>query len=352
MLTGGLFGYPADYLLWCLLYASLVVHTWCFFRFFPRKKLRKVGLVLGNVFVFGCLLGFVSLVAETHLRFVSIETDAFGMSLPARRWFALNTRLNSLGCRDKEWTVEKPPGVWRIAFVGDSFTYGWGIEHVEDRFPDRVQARFDRQSTRSVEVMNVAKPGWDTGAQIEPIQDMIDVYGVDEVVLGYVPNDIEKLLTRSPEFDPIRPPEPVWFNMQSSCLLDHLYRRVVLPRVATVAGYHDWLADGFADPEVWQQHQQQLGAIIRSCRERGVTLRIALLPFIRTSGEKFQPEKLHGTLRAFFETNGLSVVDLLGTLTGEDPSALVVNPQDAHPNERAHERYAAAIWKAFYAPSP
>lgn len=350
MLTGNAFGYLADYLVWWLAYLSILVHTWCFFRFFPRRQYRKAGLALGNLLVFVCLLGAVSLVAESYLRFISVETDAFGMSLPARRWFAIHTRLNSLGCRDGEWVSEKPAGVKRIAFVGDSFTYGWGIERVEDRFPDRIQTWLEQRSPGSVEVMNVAKSGWDTGAQLRPIQDMIRLYGVDEVVLCYVPNDIEKLLPRTPAFDPIRPPEPVLVNLSSSCLVDHLYRRIWLPRVPTVRRYHDWLAEGFADTDLWRRHQEQLGAIIHHCREMSVTLRAVLLPYIRTSGSRFQPKQIHDTLRGFFEQNDVEVVDLLSVILNEEAADLVVNRQDTHPNERANELFAETIWQKFYEP--
>lgn len=349
MAAGGVFGYLTDYLLWWVLYLSLLVHTWCFFRFFPRKRLVKSGLIVGNGLVFACLLGFVALAAESYFRFVCVETDAFGMSLPARRWFVLNTRLNSLGCRDKEWTMEKPPGVRRIAFVGDSFTYGWGIEHVQDRFPDRIQVMFDGRSPRSVEVMNVAKPGWDTGAQIQPIKDMIDVYGVDEIVLCYVPNDIEKLLPRSADFDPIRPPEPRLFNPSASCLVDYLFHRIAVRRAPTVRGYHDWLADGFADPDILQRHLRQIREIILSCRSRGVILRAVLLPYIRIGGDRFQPASVHAELRRYLEANGVDVVDLLPVIADHDPKELVVSGHDTHPNEKAHALFANAIWRDFYA---
>jgi lysophospholipase L1-like esterase len=350
MLTSGAYGYIADYVLWCVIYVSFVIHAWCFFRFLPREKHRKFALVTGNALVFVCMVGTAALVGESYFRFVSVETDAFGMSLPARRWFAIYAPLNSLGCRDVEWTVEKPPGVRRIAFVGDSFTYGWGIERVEDTFPGRIQGMFSRQSPGAVQVMNVAKPGWDSGAQIQPVKDMIDVYGVDEIVLCYVLNDIEKLLPRTADFDPIRPPEPTLFNPYSSCLLEHLYYRVWVPRVGTVSGYHDWLAEGFADEEMWRRHQQQLYAMIRHCQERNVTFRAVLLPFIHTGGGKYQADALHAMLRHFFETNQVDVVDLLPVVVARDPAELVVNNYDAHPNELAHQLFAEAIRQGFYSP--
>lgn len=352
MFTSGAFGYLTDYALWWLLFTSLVVHIWCFFRFFPRERYRKTGLILGNMLVFLGLLGLLALGGETYFRFVAVETDSFGMSLPARRWFALYGRQNSLGCRDKEWAVEKPPEVRRIAFVGDSFTYGWGIERLEDRFSDRIHTMFDRREPGRVEVMNVAKPGWDTGAEIQPVSDMIDVYGADEIVLCYVPNDIEKLLPRGPEFDPIRPPEPTIVNLSSSCLFDYLYRRVILPRVPTVKGYHDWLAEGFADRGIWQRHQEQLFSIVRTCRAKNVPLHVVLLPFLQTGGDKFQPAALHATLRSFFESNGVPVFDLLPTIEGRDRRPLMVNACDAHPNEPANALFAEAIWKMFYERPP
>lgn len=352
MLTSGVFGYLADYCLWWVLFASLVVHTWCFFKFFPRKRWTKLGLLLGNALVLLCMLGVVAIGAESYLRFLSVETDSFGMSLPARRWFALHTSLNSLGCRDVEWTSEPRTsdraGFARIAFVGDSFVYGWGIESVHDRLTERLAAKFDRQAPNQIEIMNVAKPGWDTGDQIAPVRDMIHTYGVDEIVLGYVPNDIEKLLPRTAEFDPIRPPEPGFFNIYSSCLIDYLYRRYGLPLVPTVYGYHDWLADGYADPAIWKQQQQQLGTIMGMCKDAGVKLRVVLLPFLRTSGTKYHPEGIHSLLREFFETNGVEVVDLLPIVAGQDVRELVVNALDAHPNAHAHKLFADAIWEAFY----
>ncbi len=348
MLTSGVFGYLADYFVWCLLLLSLLIHTWCFFQYFPKKRWRKSGLALGNSLIFLSLLGIVSLAAESYIRFTVVETDAFGMSLPARRWFALHTRLNEMGCRDKEWSVDKSDGIPRIAFVGDSFAYGWGIKDVANRFTDIIQARFDKKQPHHTEVMNVAKPGWGTEKQINPIEDMIDRYHVDEIVLCYVPNDIERLLPTSQEFNPTKPPNSGFFNLDSSCLVDYLYRRVWLPRIPTVRVYHDWLANGYSDPEIWNLQQQQLESIAHYCRQHDVTLRVVLLPFIKTGGQKYDAPSLHSALTNFFNDINVDVLDLLPEISNVDSQSLVVNKLDAHPNEKAHAIFAEAIWNAFY----
>ncbi len=349
MWDSGAYGYLSDYVLfWCLL-ISLLVHTWCFFKLFPREKYKKTGLVIGNLLVMLSMLGGVAMAMETHIRFTLVETDSFGVSLPARRWFTLNTSLNSLGCRDKEWTEEKPPGVRRIAFVGDSFTYGWGIVHPQDRFADILQARFDNRRPGAVEILNVAKPGWNTGDEIPPVHDITTWYHVDEVVLCYVPNDIEGLAKKSEDFDPTKPPVSTFFNLDSSCLIDYLYQRIYLPRLPTVRGFHDWLADAYADGPTLRRHLQQLSDIKRECDETGATLRVVLLPFIKTSGKKLDMAKLYANLGAFLDSLHVEHANLLPSIQGVPPAELVVNTADAHPNEEAHRRFAEAIWSAFYA---
>ncbi|HNQ23156.1 MAG TPA: SGNH/GDSL hydrolase family protein [Phycisphaerae bacterium] len=345
---GGAHGYPADYVLGLLLYASLLIHAVCFFKLFPPRW-RRLRLVLGNVVVFVCLLASLALLAESYLRFIYVGTESFGVTLPARRWFALHVDLNALGYRDGEWTRDKPPGVRRLAITGDSFVYGWGLEAVRDRFSDRLQMQFNERAPGTVEVMNVAKPGWDTGDQLKPVRDMIERYGVDEVVLGYVANDIERLLPTRPDFDPTKPPLCQLFDTDSSALVEWLYYRLIAPRAPTVRGYHNWLLAGYRTPELWQQQEQRLADLLELCRQHGVTFRVALLPFIQPGKATFPSDGVHAVLRSFFAANGVEVVDLLPALAGEEPTQLIVSRADAHPNAHAHALFAKAIWEAFYA---
>lgn len=349
MLAEGAFGYWGDYLVWWVLLLSLLFHTWCFFRLFPRERHRRAGLILGNGMVFLCLLGVAAIIGESYYRFVAVETDSFGMSLPARRWFALYGKLNSVGCRDKEWSAKKPPEVQRIAFVGDSFTYGWGIEREDDRFSNRIEARLNQAGGTRFEVFNVAKPGWDSGAELMPIEDLVSRYGIDEVVLCYVANDVEKLLPTTPDFNPIHPPESEFLSPDASALWDYLFYRIFIRHEPSVRNYFGWLAAGFADPNIWRQHENQLGAMISTCRQQGTRFRVVILPFIRTGGDRFDAQTLYERVERFFERNGVDVLNLYPAIEGIDPESLTVNSHDAHPNERANRLFADAIWQAFYA---
>lgn len=346
MWATGAYGYLSDYVCWYVVLVSAVVHTWCFFRLFPRTRPR-LRLAMGNALVFVCMLILVGLAGETYIRFFVVETDAFGASLTSKRWNMAYARVNSRYCRDKEWAKDKPVGIYRVAFVGDSFTFGWGINDPRDRFTDIIQRRFDERGEDAVEVMNVAWSAWGTLDERRAIGDMIDHYDVDEVVLCYLPNDLEPLLPVTDDFDPTEPPTR-FVNVQSSFLLDYVFHRVYVPRVCPLKGYCDRLWDGYADPQTWKKQQELLFDIIRLCGQRGVIFRAALLPLIRTGGDRYDAEHVHAQLAQFFAAHDVPVVDLLGTLTGGDPRELVVNHHDPHPSELAHRLFADAIWQAFY----
>ncbi len=343
MWASGAYGYLGDYLWWWLVVASLIGHTLCFFKLVRRGRLR---LVIGNVLLTLCLLSVVGLMAETYLRFVSVETDSHGATLTTKRWQKAYAQLNSLYCRDKEWSESKPAGIHRIAFVGDSFTYGWGINDPRDRFTNIIQHRFDQQTPGRVEVMNVAWGGWDSQDQLGAIRDLLTPYDVDEIVLCYVPNDIESLLPVDEKADPRKPRKSVYLNVESSFLVNHLYYRLFPPRLPEGVTYASWLADGYADQNIWAKQQQRLLAIIDLCRQRNIALRAALLSLLWPKGQGYDAPRLHAQLRDFFVKNGIPVIDLLPTLDGQASLRLVVNSRDPHPNELAHRLFADAIWNS------
>lgn len=349
MIRAGVFGYLFNYLVWWVLLISILLHTWCFFKFFPKSKRPRTALVLGNALVTLSLLGAAAMVAETYLRFISLKTDVYGMTLPSRRWLLWRTSRNSWNCRDREWAAPKPAGLYRIALVGDSYVFGWGVDRVEDRFGDRLQARFHAAAPGAVEVLNVADCGWDTRDQVEVIRYITDALGVDEVVLCLLPNDIEELVLERDPDDPTFPPQQSFFNLDSSCLLDYLYRRVYTPYVATARHYHDWLAGGFSDPQVMAEEERLIDEMIFHCSEKNVRFRVALMPFIKAGGTKWDSKAVHATMRAVFERRGVEIVDLLPAIEGRDADDLVVNSDDPHPNEEANRLFAERIWEAFYA---
>jgi hypothetical protein len=96
---------------------------------------------------------------------------------------------NEPGHRDDLVTIEKPPGVFRVLVLGDSFTVGASVEQAQV-WPQVLERLLNESSSQAVEVVNAAVGGW------EPLQYLLyfEHEGVnfqpDLVVVGFfVGND-------------------------------------------------------------------------------------------------------------------------------------------------------------------
>ena len=52
--------------------------------------------------------------------------------------------INKAGFRDYEYSVDKPEGVFRIAVLGDSLIFGFGV-NLEDTFPKVLERMLKKE---------------------------------------------------------------------------------------------------------------------------------------------------------------------------------------------------------------
>lgn len=105
------------------------------------------------------------------------------------------------GLRDATRPEETRPGLRRIVVLGDSVTYGHGVEAAE-AFPQVLEQRL-RALHRDVEVFNMGLPGWSTRQERTAYQRIARKYKPDVVVLAVCLNDLAELqinLTKPPGF--------------------------------------------------------------------------------------------------------------------------------------------------------
>lgn len=93
--------------------------------------------------------------------------------------------LNELGFRDEERTEAKPAGKRRVLALGDSVTWGWGVQHGE-RFSDLLEERLGPD----VEVLNMGMPGYGTDQHYWTLLEHGLSYEPDLVLLCFVLNDV------------------------------------------------------------------------------------------------------------------------------------------------------------------
>lgn len=93
--------------------------------------------------------------------------------------------INEAGFRDPERHLEAAPGVRRIALLGDSVSWGWGVDNGE-RFSDLLE----RDLGPDVEVLNFAVPGYGTDQQYWLFEEEVLSYHPDLVLVCFVLNDV------------------------------------------------------------------------------------------------------------------------------------------------------------------
>jgi GDSL-like Lipase/Acylhydrolase family len=108
-------------------------------------------------------------------------------------FFEFRGKSNSLGYRDREHSLEKPPGVYRIVVIGDSITMGLQIDdHTEDVYTNVLESALTRGG-RDVEVINFGVSGYNTQQEVHTLADKGIQFKPDLVILAYCINDTEMM---------------------------------------------------------------------------------------------------------------------------------------------------------------
>ena len=97
-------------------------------------------------------------------------------------------RTNSYGIRGPEFSFDKPPGRLRLAAVGDSFTFGQGVE--EEEAYVAVAGEALRAAQVPAEVLNFGVPGHATPQSLALVKRRVVPVQPDVVLVGVFPNDL------------------------------------------------------------------------------------------------------------------------------------------------------------------
>lgn len=105
-----------------------------------------------------------------------------------------NVRINSRGLRDYEHTYSKPNGKTRIEFLGDSFTWGYGVDQSQ-RYATIFENEINKKFQNSIEVIDMGTSGYETDQEYLLFKNEGVKYDPDIAVLAYH-NDATFLLKK------------------------------------------------------------------------------------------------------------------------------------------------------------
>jgi len=252
--------------------------------------------------------------------------------------YDVEVQTNDLGFRDNHAVVPpKAPGEFRIIVLGDSFTFGPGIDY-SHIYTSLLQERLQRGHPQ-VTVINLAVEGYNIIQYAAVLEEVGLSLKPDAVLLSLFPvNDFE-LDTYAMNYQVAtgHPPASPWYESL------YVYR-AYLGHAAQVAlkVLHKVVPSATADGQDygWEKNIAALREIVATAQAKRLPLAIALLP--HTKGFKTQAT-IFGRINAYCHQSALPCVDLLEPLrvSGARDGAWVLNAIDSHPNLE-YNRFIAA----------
>ena len=201
---------------------------------------------------------------------------------------------NSAGIRGPEVKREKPPRVWRIATIGDSVTYGLGVEGAR-AFPNLLESKLNDADVGPVEVLNFGVPGYNTFQEYTLLKQRVLEFDPDLVIMTFSPDDVETTpvilnvggsmcLFRN-HFEGIGLLNNAlhWRIFRSSHLYRFLYKHAALAFAAPEAGFEV----GNSRPEVEWLNVRRAADL---CAEDDTAFLLVLSPFLLPYAEP--PEEM------------------------------------------------------------
>lgn len=113
---------------------------------------------------------------------------------------SIPVRINNRGWKDVDQEFNKPPGVFRILFLGDSHTYAF--TRIQDSYPRQVEAILRQRGFQNVEVICIGSVGWSTDQELEALQQEGLKYSPDLVICQFCDNDVVENLLPTEETPP------------------------------------------------------------------------------------------------------------------------------------------------------
>src|SRR3954470_7560978 len=246
---------------------------------------------------------------------------------------SVGVRTNEFGFRGPPIPEKAPPGVARIAFVGDSTTMGWGVAE-KDTFANQVIARL-RQQGRKVDGFNEGVGNWNTMQELTHFRDVGARLKPDIVVLTYFINDGEPIPTY---------PKESWLDLHSAAWIVLNYRldsliRQFGPRPDWKQYYRALYEDNAPG---WKATQKAIAGFADVSRSTGVKIVVFHLPELREL-KPYPFADVTAKVKKVVEENGLRFVDLLPTVETLDPASLWVTVPDPHPNATADTAFTEGM---------
>jgi hypothetical protein len=251
----------------------------------------------------------------------------------------LTYELNNRGFRGPDFETHKTPGNLRVMVLGDSFTFGEGVQ-LEHTFCRRLEVDLNQHAGQPVEVLNISTSAWGTDDEINYFEQAGMAFEPDLVLVVYVFNDADYAggLDLWENFRTAYENRYLKFSYLASFCYATVKRQIYGKQ------YIDELLAGALEEEnKWAESLDYLSKGMVLAESIGARYAVVAFPFMYELNENHPFRPLQEMLSQYCADNGIVELDLLEAFLGQPYAELWVHPSDQHPNERGHKIAAEAM---------
>jgi hypothetical protein len=342
-----------------LLLTSIVAIGWAYYAVIIRSPFSES---MKNITLSSALILIMILCAECFFLHFA-KSEGVGIQWSYKLWDKkfLNHRtyfhyINSKGENESasfrepvSATQKKKNPIW---FIGDSFTFGFGLEQTDQTFPAQVERLLGGRST----CLNLGDGGADTYKEKENLFafQRKEKQAPATIVWQYFGNDIDAK-DEGPDLYEQELSKSRWikfgkiFFCNKSFLLDFIYWHYFVDRKGNwVNTYSDFLdhmyhADrmfvdgivlkdsaGYVSP--YRRHLVPLKEAAAYYKSRGVNFLVIIFPFLWEGGPESSERLYANRLESELKADSTDVINLTPLFKDIPVEKRVVNPHDPHPS--------------------
>jgi hypothetical protein len=236
---------------------------------------------------------------------------------------------NSRGLRDRDYSLEKPEGVLRVAVIGDSFTLPSGVA-IEDSYHSLIEERLNRWHNRvRYELINFAVGGYTFEQYLFTIRHKALAYDPDLILIGFCAGNDDNV-HQPDQFPNPYHPLPESYPFYGSFAADAVLHKLDSMRIEQEAGR-----------ELAERQSRYLARVFSELAELGRTEDIPIvMVYLSNQPANYKP------VQEIALANGIEhFVDTSASFRGTELEDYRILPIDNHPNARAHRIFAERIYE-------
>ncbi len=313
---------------------------------------EKLKFISKNIFLLFISITLTLLVAEIFIRIIGYRKKYELDEKKALQWqYDAKKTHNSMGFRDYEYSVEKPEGVFRIFVLGDSYSYGQLIKMTETYSKVLEKLLNEKYSPKHFEVINSSFLGLDTERELKRLKNEGLRLSPDMVILGYCLNDPshDSGITQWREEEKKEKIKNLFNNERLlKCSDLYWFLKIRVDLLLSIKIFErSFLKLYDKNSKIWKDFEKSFDGICKLTEEKNIPLLVVIFPCFYQLNKDYPFFKAHLQLRELCNENGVKALDLFDFYKGIPDKSLWAKttiPNDTHPNSKAHQIAASAIF--------